>query len=62
MFSFASRNDSKQYHSTQVLTDGCDQIQHISLFIAPCMSLLGRVAYCSDFHVAGRATIVFLLL
>ena len=26
------------------------------------MSLLGRVAYSYDFHVAGCATIVFLLL
>ena len=62
MFSIGSRNDSKQYHSTQVLTDGRDQIEHISLCIAPCTSLLGRLAYCSDFHVAGGATIVFLLL
>ena len=26
------------------------------------LPLLRRVAYCSEFHVAGRSTIVFLLL
>ena len=48
MFSFGSRNDSKQYHSTQMLTDGRDQIQHISLCIALCGWLIASTFMLPD--------------